>query len=79
MVDDPEILDLVESEIRELLKKNGYPGDETPIIRGSATEALKATSADDPKVKPIIELLDACDNYIPEPVKRIRQTIFYGN
>ena len=71
MVDDPEILDLVESEIRELLKKNGYPGDETPIIRGSATKALAATSVDDEAVKPIVELLDACDNYIPEPAREL--------
>ena len=71
MVDDPEILDLVESEIRELLTKNGYPGDTTPIIRGSATEALKATSVDDAKAKPIIELLDACDNFIPEPKREL--------
>jgi len=71
MVDDPEILDLVESEIRELLKKNGFPGDETPIIRGSATKALEATSADDAAAKPIIELIDACDNYIPEPVREL--------
>ena len=71
MVDDPEILDLVESEVRELLTKNGFPGDTTPIIRGSATEALKAESADDAKVKPIIELLDAVDNYVPEPVREL--------
>ena len=71
MVDDPEILDLVESEVRELLKKNKYPGDETPIIRGSALKALEATSVDDPAAKPIIELLDACDNYIPEPVREL--------
>ena len=71
MVDDPEILDLVESEIRELLKKNGYPGDETPIIRGSATKALEATTIDDPACKPIIELMDACDNYIPEPAREL--------
>ncbi|MCX6723477.1 MAG: elongation factor Tu [Candidatus Staskawiczbacteria bacterium] len=71
MVDDPEILDLVESEVRELLKKNGYPGDETPIIRGSATEALKATSVDDAAAKPIIELLDAVDNYVAEPVREL--------
>jgi len=71
MVDDPEILDLVESEIRELLKKNKYPGDETPIIRGSALKALEATSVDDPAAKPIIELLDACDNYIPEPKREL--------
>jgi len=71
MVDDPEILDLVESEVRELLKKNGYPGDETPIIRGSATKALEANSIDDAGVKPIVELLDACDNYIPEPKREL--------
>jgi elongation factor Tu len=71
MVDDPEILDLVESEIRELLKKNKYPGDETPIIRGSALKALDATSVDDAAAKPIIELLDAVDNYVPEPVREL--------
>lgn len=71
MVDDPEILDLVESEIRELLTKNGFPGDETPIIRGSAAEALKVTSLDDAAAKPIVELLDACDNYIPEPAREL--------
>jgi len=71
MVDDPEILDLVESEVRELLKKYNYPGDETPIIRGSALKALGATSADDPNAKSIVELLDAVDNYIPEPVREL--------
>jgi len=71
MVDDPEILDLVESEIRELLKKNKYPGDETPIIRGSATKALEAASADDASAKPIVELLDAVDNYVPEPTREL--------
>jgi len=71
MVDDPEILDLVESEIRELLKKYKYPGDETPIIRGSALKALEATSIDDANTKCITELLDAVDNYIPEPVREL--------
>ncbi len=71
MVDDPEILDLVESEVRELLKKYGFPGDETPIIRGSSIKALEAKSIDDPAAKPIVELLDACDNYIPEPVREL--------
>src|SRR3989344_348300 len=71
MVDDPEILDLVESEVRELLKKYGFPGDETPIIRGSAVKALAATSLDDAAAKPIVELLDACDNYIPEPTREL--------
>lgn len=71
MVDDPEILDLVESEVRELLKKNKYPGDEIPIIRGSALKALDAASADDANAKPIVELLDAIDNYIPEPTREL--------
>lgn len=71
MVDDPEILDLVESEVRELLKKNKYPGDEIPIIRGSALKALEAASVDDANAKPIVELLDAIDNYIPEPVREL--------
>jgi elongation factor Tu len=70
-VDDPEIIDLVESEIRELLKKYEYPGDEIPIIRGSALQALEAKSADDEKVKCIIELLEAVDNYIPEPTREL--------
>ncbi|MBI1866187.1 MAG: elongation factor Tu, partial [Candidatus Staskawiczbacteria bacterium] len=71
MVDDPEILDLVESEVRELLKKYRYPGDEIPIIRGSALKALEATSIDDQSTKCITELLDAVDNYIPEPVREL--------
>jgi len=71
MVDDPEILDLVESEVRELLKKNKYPGDEIPIIRGSATKALEATSVEDAAAKPIVELLDAVDSYFPEPAREL--------
>ncbi len=71
MVDDTEILDLVESEVRELLKKYGFPGDTTPIIRGSALKALSATSADSPEAKPIVELLDAIDNFVPEPVREL--------
>jgi len=71
MVDDPEILDLVESEVRELLKKYDYPGDETPIIRGSALKALNTTSVDDPNAKSIVELLDAVDNYISEPTREL--------
>ena len=70
-VDDPEILELVESEVRELLKKYKYPGDEIPIIRGSALKALEATSAEDEKAKCIIELLDAVDNYISEPSREL--------
>lgn len=68
-VGDPELLDLVESEIRELLKKYKYPGDETPIIRGSALKALEATSPDAPEVQPIVDLLKAMDEYIPDPVR----------
>ena len=68
-VDDPEIIDLVESEIRELLKKYEFPGDETPIIRGSAIKALDVKSADDEAAKPILELVKALDEYIPEPVR----------
>ena len=66
-VDDPELIDLVEAEIRELLKKYEYPGDTTPIIRGSALKALEAKSADDETAKPILELVKAMDDFIPEP------------
>jgi elongation factor Tu len=59
----------VESEVRELLKKYQFPGDETPIIRGSALKALNAKSADDPDAKPILDLVKALDDYIPEPVR----------
>ncbi|MBU0476558.1 elongation factor Tu, partial [Patescibacteria group bacterium] len=68
-VDDPEIIELVESEVRELLKKYDYPGDETPIIRGSALKALEVSSAEDEAAKPILELVKALDDFIPEPVR----------
>jgi len=68
-VDDPEIIDLVESEIRELLNKYKFPGDKTPIIRGSALKALDAKSADDEAAKPILDLVKALDESIPEPVR----------
>lgn len=71
-VDDPELLELVEMEIRELLTEYGFPGDKTPIIKGSALKALEAAQAghaDDPACKCIQELLDALDSYIPEPVR----------
>lgn len=71
MVDDPELIDLVESEIRELLKKYEFPGDQIPIIRGSALKALEVKSADDPNAKPILDLVKALDEYIPEPVRDI--------
>ncbi|MEK7565009.1 MAG: elongation factor Tu [Patescibacteria group bacterium] len=66
-VDDPELIDLVEAEIRELLNKYEYPGDTTPVIRGSALKALEAKSADDEGAKPIVELVKAMDDFIPEP------------
>jgi len=68
-VDDPEIIDLVEGEVRELLKKYNFPGDEVPIIRGSALKALEAKSPDDEAAKPILDLLKAVDEYIPDPVR----------
>ena len=71
LVDDPELLDLVEMEVRELLTSYDYPGADTPIIRGSALLALQADSLDDPNVKPIFELLDAVDNFIPEPKREL--------
>ncbi len=71
MMDDEELLELVEMEVRDLLTSYGFPGDEVPVIRGSALKALEATSADDEWVKPIFELLDAMDEYIPEPVRDV--------
>ena len=70
-VDDKELIDLVESEIRELLKKYEFPGDDTPVIRGSALKALNAKSVDDPDIQPILELIKALDEYIPEPIREI--------
>jgi elongation factor Tu len=69
MVDDPELIDLVESEVRELLKKYNYDGDKTPIIRGSATKALAAPNLESPDVKPILDLVQALDDFIPDPVR----------
>jgi elongation factor Tu len=72
-VDDPELLELVELEVRELLTKYEFPGDETPIIRGSALAVLQ--NPDDPeKTKCIVDLMDACDNYIPSPQRDIDKT-----
>lgn len=68
-VDDPEIIDLVESEIRELLKKYEYPGDKIPVIRGSALKALEVKSVDDEAAKPILDLVNAVDEYIPKPTR----------
>lgn len=71
MVDDPELLDLVELELRELLTTYEFPGDDIPIIRGSALKALEADDPDAPDVKSIWELIDAVDSYIPEPVRNL--------
>ncbi len=68
MVDDPELLDLVELEVRELLSSYEFPGDDVPVVRLSA---LKALEGDDEAKKGIFELMDACDNNIPEPVRDV--------
>ncbi|MBI4082708.1 MAG: elongation factor Tu [Candidatus Lambdaproteobacteria bacterium] len=73
MVDDPELLDLVELEVRELLSKYDFPGDSIPIIRGSALKALESASTDPtaPEYKCILELIHALDTYIPEPLRAV--------
>lgn len=76
MVDDPELLELVELELRELLSSYEFPGDEIPIIRGSALQALEAgadqsSSLDDDRFKCIFELMEACDSYIPIPEREV--------
>ncbi len=75
MVDDPELLDLVELEVRDLLKEYQFPGDEVPVIRGSAlqamTEGAKTDVKDDPSFKCVYELLEAMDTYIPEPKREV--------
>ena len=72
-VDDPELLELVEMEIRETLDEYEFPGDDTPIIKGSALKALEASSADDPACAPIWELMAAVDSYIPTPDRKADQ------
>jgi elongation factor Tu len=71
MMDDPELLELVELELRELLTANKFPGDTTPIVRGSALKALECTSEDPsaPEYAPIVELMRVVDEYIPTPVR----------
>ena len=73
LVDDEELLDLVDMEVRELLNKYNFPGDDVPIIRGSALKALEegTGSRDDKWSKSIWELMDACDNYFPDPVREM--------
>jgi len=72
-MDDPELLELVEMELRELLDEYGFPGDETPIVKGSALHALESESTDlsAPEYESIVELLRVIDEYIPEPVREI--------
>ena len=72
-VDDPELVDLVELDIRERLSEYDYPGDDIPVIRGAALGATQASSADDEATNCIGELLDALDSYIPEPVRDVDQ------
>ncbi len=72
-VDDPELLDLVELEIRELLSKYEFPGDDTPIIRGSAMKALQVKSSDEPDAQCVQQLMEALDSYIKEPERPMDQ------
>ena len=69
MVDDEELIELVELELRELLAKYEFPGDDTPIIRGSALKALESDDSDSAEAQSIFELLDAVDAFVPEPVR----------
>jgi elongation factor Tu len=73
MMDDEELLELVELELRELLSKYNFPGDEIPIVRGSALQALESTSTDAnaPEYQPILELMNAVDSYIPTPARDV--------
>ena len=74
LVDDPEILDLVELEVRELLTKYEFPGDDIPIVRGSALKSLESDGNPEAEVnKPILELMEAVDSFIPEPVRLVDQ------
>jgi elongation factor Tu len=71
MVPDKELIDLVEEEVRELLTKQGYDGKDVPVIRGSGLKALEATGIDDEWSKSVLALVDALDNYIPEPIRDV--------
>lgn len=71
MVDDPEMIDMVEEEIRELLTKQNFDGANTPVIRGSGLKALEAKSLDDEWAKKIMELIQAMDDFIPDPVREV--------
>ncbi len=71
LVDDAELLELVELEVRELLSKYDFPGDDVPVVRGSALKALETDSADSEDAKSIWEIVQACDDFIPEPARDI--------
>ncbi len=71
MMDDPEMVELVEEEMRELLTKYSFDGENTPVIKGSALKALEATSVDDEWVKRILELVDAMDTHFPDPIREL--------
>ncbi len=71
LVDDEELLELVELEVRELLSSYDFPGDDVPVIRGSALKALECESPDAPEAKCVEELLNACDSFIPDPERDI--------
>jgi len=71
MVDDPELIELVELEVRELLSTYGFPGDDVPVVKGSALKALESDDPDSEEARCIFELMDAIDEYIPEPVRDV--------
>ena len=71
IVQDKELIDLVEMEVRDLLTKYGYPGDKTPIIKGSSLKAMQATDVNSPDAASILELMKACDEFIPLPVREL--------
>src|SRR5437870_12131153 len=75
MVDDPELLDLVELEVRELLKKYEFPGDEIPVIRGSAKAAMDGGGKDAKANESILKLMEAVDSYIPTPERSIEKPL----
>ncbi len=73
MVDDEELIELVELELRELLTKYEFPGDEIPIVRGSALKALESDDPNSAEAKPIFDLMEAVDRYVPEPVRDVEK------
>lgn len=75
MVDDQDMIDLVEEEIREILGKQGYDKD-CPVVRGSALKALESTSMDDPWAQKVMDLMNACDTYIPQPERQVDKPFF---